>query len=613
MKKHLLGALLLIITPAAQATEVTITTESTYTLRHLYIFAEGQDRPVNELEPWESSVTLDLEPGQYHMAATLDSDNGTTLPLGASKTFTVNDTPTTVAYTAAENYVPVRFTVTDDNGRPLEGITIDTGADETSYLCFEYGFQVRTAADGTAETLAAPNKAFTCSTYDGEKHFASLQQRFSTGPEGTDVALSYAGYHRINLTVTGYYVPEWDNPDNFSGTAILRGENQFELEFTAGGTGHTLWAVVPDGQYDLLIRYPHDADGHELVATTPVTVSHADVSQSIDLAGARKVSFAPDNISGEFTLYATSGDRRVALTEGVYPVYLLPGPYELAGAFYDMSTDRRYIFGHPFQVSETTLDVDIVTDLTLYHDVTFDVTTAAGCNGYQADVNGSKVAYAEGLVQSLPAIADGTYSYAMTDVWVNEKRYVLPLTPGGTFTVSGADAVVPVDLTDHRFFTIHYTKDGKEFYFNDMYLTDSEGRRVHVENGGLNGTGFGLRPGTYRISGTLEFDLTGHVNGTLTVPDDCPGELTVDLTDGTTGISPSPTVRFGATVVAGGLKINAATGVVSVSLYDTTGRHILTSQAADGQTVSTTGLPTGTYIVRLRQDATTQSLKFIVP
>lgn len=612
MKKHLLGALLLIITPAAQATEVTITTESTYTLRHLYIFAEGQDRPVNELEPWESSVTLDLEPGQYHMAATLDSDNGTTLPLGASKTFTVNDTPTTVAYTAAENYVPVRFTVTDDNGRPLEGITIDTGADETSYLCFEYGFQVRTAADGTAETLAAPNKAFTCSTYDGEKHFASLQQRFSTGPEGTDVALSYAGYHRINLTVTGYYVPEWDNPDNFSGTAILRGENQFELEFTAGGTGHTLWAVVPDGQYDLLIRYPHDADGHELVATTPVTVSHADVSQSIDLAGARKVSFAPDNISGEFTLYATSGDRRVALTEGVYPVYLLPGPYELAGAFYDMATERRYIFGHPFHVTDAALTVSVATDHALYHDVKLDVSTARGKAGYQAYVNGSEVAYAEGFIKSLPAIADGSYTYTVTNVWVEKTQYVLPLTQEGTFTVSGADVTVPVDLTDHRFFTLHYTRDGKDFDFSNMNLTDSEGRTVHVEQGGLSGVRFGLRPGTYRINGTIEFDLTGSVSGTLTVPDDCPAELTVDFTGKPTGIADAHAETLTLRVTTDGLQVGAAPGTATLDLYDTTGRRVLSKPATGGATISTTHLPAGVYIARLRQGATTRNLKFAI-
>ena len=341
-------------------------------------------------------------------------------------------------------------------------------------------------------------------------------------------------------------------------------------------------------------------------------VNGADVEQTVDLSGARKVSFAPDDLSGDFTLYATNGDRRVALTTGTNRTYLLPGSYELAGAFYDMATERRYIFGHPFHVTDAALTVSVATDHALYHDVTLDVSTARGKAGYQAYVNGSEVAYAEGFIKSLPAIADGSYTYTVTNVWVDKTQYVLPLTQEGTFTVSDADVTVPVDLTDHRFFTLHYTMDGKDFDFSNMNLTDSEGRTVHVEQGGLSGVRFGLRPGTYRINGTLEFDLTGSVSGTLTVPDDCPAELTVDFTGKPTGIADAHAETLTLRVTTDGLQVGAAPGTATLDLYDTTGRRVLSKPATGGATISTTHLPAGVYIARLRQGATTRNLKFAI-
>lgn len=610
MKRMLLCSLLATAGLTAEATEITFTSDLDF--RQLYVFAEGEAVPVSVTEPQTSSTTLDLAPGRYYVAATLDSDDGNTYPLGAMKTFTVSDTPTTVSYTTSENYVPVRFTVTDENGHPLKGIAIDAGADDFSYVRFEYSFHAETGDDGTVTALAAPGMSFLCSTSDPGQHYTSLQQRFSTGSEGIDVALSYTGYHCISLTVTGYYVPEWDDPANFSGSATLTDGNQFAFNLNNGGTGHTLWAVVPDGRYDLLLRSQHDEEGYEVVATTPLVVNGADVEQTVDLSGARKVSFAPDDLSGDFTLYATNGDRRVALTTGTNRTYLLPGSYELAGAFYDMATERRYIFGHPFHVTDAALTVSVATDHALYHDVTLDVSTARGKAGYQAYVNGSEVAYAEGFIKSLPAIADGSYTYTVTNVWVDKTQYVLPLTQEGTFTVSGADVTVPVDLTDHRFFTLHYTRDGKDFDFSNMNLTDSEGRTVHVEQGGLSGVRFGLRPGTYRINGTLEFDLTGSVSGTLTVPDDCPAELTVDFTGKPTGIADAHAETLTLRVTTDGLQVGAAPGTATLDLYDTTGRRVLSKPATGGATISTTHLPAGVYIARLRQGATTRNLKFAI-
>ena len=302
MKRMLLCSLLATAGLTAEATEITFTSDLDF--RQLYVFAEGEAVPVSVTEPQTSSTTLDLAPGRYYVAATLDSDDGNTYPLGAMKTFTVSDTPTTVSYTTSENYVPVRFTVTDENGHPLKGIAIDAGADDFSYVRFEYSFHAETGDDGTVTALAAPGMSFLCSTSDPGQHYTSLQQRFSTDSEGIDVALSYTGYHCISLTVTGYYVPEWDDPANFSGSATLTDGNQFAFNLNNGGTGHTLWAVVPDGRYDLLLRSQHDEEGYEVVATTPLVVNGADVEQTVDLSGARKVSFAPDDLSGDFTLYA---------------------------------------------------------------------------------------------------------------------------------------------------------------------------------------------------------------------------------------------------------------------------------------------------------------------
>ena len=185
------------------------------------------------------------------------------------------------------------------------------------------------------------------------------------------------------------------------------------------------------------------------------------------------------------------------------------------------------------------------------------------------------------------------------------------LLPGGTFAVDGADVAVPVNLTDHRFFKLHYTKDGEVGYmFSSMYLIDGEGNRKPVGMGGTSGIGMGLKPGTYVVEGETDYAYEP-IHGTLVVPADCPESITVEMADGTSGIGHIEATEGGLRVVDGGLTVSC-TGRATIDVYDTTGRRVMSCTATDGETIGTTGLPAGVFVARMQQAGAVQSVKFAV-
>ena len=613
MKKILLCGLLLLAGVTTRATEVTFTTDEGYIFGEVRIYQEGLDYAVSGTSPYQPTATLDLEPGTYYMRASLSTeDYETSLPTGGKTTFTVGSSPMTVNYAVADNFVTVRLSVTDENGRPLEGC--DVGADPT-VQSDEYSmcsFNAITGADGTAEALAAPDVSF--NSWCRADHYTQLSQAFATTAGGASVAFSYAGHRRVNFTCTGYYAPEY-MPDYYSGTITLNdgdGYNLMYLNPAYDGTGVTTYAVLPEGNYDYEAYADINADGDEAYLRDVLTVGGSNADITLDFANVQPVTFVFDETKGFTPGVAKLVDgKKLIINAGNEGLHLAPGPYLCTGSFYDENYEDQYHFNQPFTVADAPVTVEIDTDPAAYHSVTFDVTTPQGKAQSICYVDKDiMVADVENYATSSPNFSNGTYDYFAASVWMDGYSYGLPYMPGGTFTVDGADVTVPVDLTDHRFFKIYFTKDGSSYSFSSLLLTDSEGNDAVFGMGGWGGAGMGLKPGTYAIDGTTD-NTYEPIHGTLVVPDDCPEELTVEMSDGTSGIGNIEAPTGGIAIVDGGLLVNC-TGRATVDVYDTTGRRVMSCTAADGETIGTTGLPAGIYVARMQQGGTAQSVKFAV-
>lgn len=613
MKKILLCGLLLLAGVTTRATEVTFTTDEGYFLGEIRVYQEGLGYAVNGSIPDAPTETLDLEPGTYYVRAQLvTQDDYVYLPTGGKTTFTVGNSPMTVNYSVADNYVNVRFSVTDENGRPLEGCSIDAQPTNMSDEYSMCGFNATTGADGTAEALAAPDVDFMGLNHID--HYTELEQTFTTTADGADVAFSYAGHRRVTFTCRGYYAPE-DMPDYYSGTITLNDGDGYYLMYVNpayDGTTATTYAVLPEGNYDYEAYADINADGDEAYLRDVLTVGGSNADITLDFANVQPVTFVFDETKG-FTPGVTKlvDGKKLIISAGSEGLHLAPGPYLCTGSFYDENYEDQYHFNQPFTVADAPVTVEIDTDPAAYHSVTFDVTTPQGKMQSICYVDEDiMVADVENYATSSPDFSNGTYDYFAASVWMNGYSYGLPYMPGGTFTVDGADVTVPVDLTGHRFFKIYFTKDGSSYSFSSLFLTDSEGNDAVFGMGGWGGAGMGLKPGTYAIDGTTD-DTYEPIHGTLVVPDDCPEELTVEMFDGTSGIGSIEATNGGISVVDGGLMVSC-TGRATVDVYDTTGRRVMSCTAADGETIGTTGLPAGIYVARMQQDGTAQSVKFAV-
>lgn len=613
MRKILLCALALLAgltgMTQAHATDVTFTTDEGYNFMVIRIYQEGNSSAVNGDAPYRPTTTLDLAPGTYLMEASLEAEDGSvTLPVGSMKTFTVGNTPTTVNYSIAENFVKVRFILTGEAGQPLKDININAYFQGQTELYAAYDFYATTGPDGTAEALAAAGKTFKTSINDPNGHYADLEQTFTTASDGTDVPLSYSDYHRVDFTFSGFYeYPEY--PGALYGSVEVKFNDGTSLTpYRDNENSKTTFVVLPAGEYTYTAYADFDADGNDAYTGGVLNVSNENMNQPLDFSGAQPVNFTTEEYA---TIQKLAGNTTIDLNCPTEGLYLTQGTYIASGSFYDDTNSRNCFFKQHFEVADAPVTVTIDTDPAHYYNVAFDMNTPQGKAQSMCYVNNAIITDLGGTT-SPESFQNGTYDYLVMTVWIDDYSYALPYMPGGTLTIQDADVTVPVDLTDHRFFRLRYTLNGGNLSFDEMSLTDSEGRSTaNISGGGSDRIGIGLKPGTYTVNGTLN---NAPIHGTLTVPNDCPESLTVDMQEGASAIGSVETAGcLDAKAMAGGLQISAAeSGHVSVSVYDTMGRLVLTAQAADGETVSTADLSAGIYIARLQQGAALQSMKFVI-
>ena len=195
-------------------------------------------------------------------------------------------------------------------------------------------------------------------------------------------------------------------------------------------------------------------------------------------------------------------------------------------------------------------------------------------------------------------------------MWIDDWSYALPFgLNGGRITVGESDVNVTVDMSGLRAFKAAMPESLESV--NEVWFTRTDGARARLAFV-VRRMGIALPVGTYTVTGTTDDNQL--VSCTLTVPADCPESLLFNFSGSSTGIhsaaqAQGPTAR----AEAGGLRIAAPQGGrVNVSVFDLSGRRVLTAQAADGEVVSTAALVPGVYVARLTSGSAAATVKFTV-
>lgn len=303
MKRTLLLSLLMTLTWAARAVDVTFVAPEGYGLGSVVVDGDYLEGFYDEASG-QTTYVADLTPGEHRVQAYLDRiyDQGVvSWGEGAEKTFTVGYDAMTVTY-GPENFVELNFTATDESGNPLPYLSVEITRDGqyvTGCETDEYGkAQAHVPADLGAFTYTADNH-----------HYAPLSATAEAKGNATmNLEVSYADYRRVTLSVPAF--------DFSSGNWLEFGLSGTENETASVGftesvysDGEEMYFVVPQGNYNCRVIERTPDNTATRVAQQQLTVGEDPVNASLDLSGGVLFTVnCSDITTSTFTLYLMPED-----------------------------------------------------------------------------------------------------------------------------------------------------------------------------------------------------------------------------------------------------------------------------------------------------------------
>lgn len=605
MKRTLLLSLLMTLTWAARAVDVTFVAPEGYRLGSVVVDGDYLEGFYDEASG-QTTYEADLTPGEHRVQADLDRiyDQGVVnWGEGAEKTFTVGYDAMTVTY-GPENFVELNFTATDESGNPLPHLSVEITRDGqyvTGCGTDEYGkAQAHVPADLGAFTYTADNS-----------HYAPLSATAEAKGNATmNLVVSYADYRRVTLSVPAF--------DFSSGNWLEFGLSGTENETASVGftqsvysDGEEMYFVVPQGNYNCRVIERTPDNTTTRVAQQQLTVGEDPVNASLDLSGGVlfTVNCSDITTSTFITLYLMpeDGTSQSEAFECAGPIMLPQGKYRLYSELYG-DDGNTYSLNCPVDLTDGP--VSLTLERAQFHRLQF---TPSGLDGAE----NLPVALSHDLGGGISASSGdnvyywGDYTYVIQGaVWIDDWSYALPFgLNGGRITVGESDVNVTVDMSGLRAFKAAMPESLESV--NEVWFTRTDGARARLAFV-VRRMGIALPVGTYTVTGTTDDNQL--VSCTLTVPADCPESLLFNFNGSSTGIhsaaqAQGPTAR----AEAGGLRIAAPQGGrVNVSVFDLSGRRVLTAQAGDGEVVSTAALVPGVYVARLGAGSAAATVKFTV-
>ena len=479
-------------------------------------------------------------------------------------------------------------------------MNIEITSDEQSYV-------IVTEVGNGAYSAYVPADFGTFTYTASGQHYAPLSQTAEVKGEEMNLTVSYAAYRRITLSV-----PAFDYSTGNQLTLKLFGQSNDATESQVSFT-QTLYDgeletynVVPQGTYSCRAE---DVSAETYtpvrVALQNVTVGESDASVSLDLN-------ASVLLSTDFTdITDTLGVSFYILPEGCTTASEAIGVNGRSSI--SLSAGKYYLYGN----------LNGLDGYSYSFNRTIDLTTPVSLRLERADFHKVQLAF-EGLNVEVPIVTVehagceglfgatfsdnsyflGDFTYAIRAVWIDDYSYAMPYAYSGRVSVSTADVTTKADLSNMRAFKARLKYgDASAIIFTDASGATGELTFLTEDMGIL------LPVGTYSITSWLS-----PLYCTISVPDDCPEYIDFIYSFKPTGIhSTAQAQGLTARAEAGGLRMVAPQGGrVSVSVFDLSGRRVITGQAADGEVVSTAALTPGVYVARLTAGNAAATVKFTV-
>lgn len=544
------------------------------------------------------------------------------------------------AQTAAEDdMMDVRFTVTDEKGRPAERFLAQIAwyDEEGNFVDLlpdyddDYEDFYSDASGQVTLRIPRGQAIYKWAVQDEWRHYYVQLATATEAQLEAGVDVSYEGMHRVDITATGQFDDMYT--ENFGMVlfnAIFTPEGG---EYATGSdmtyvslceydeNGGKSYVVCPDG-YLYIYCFPTMADGITNESFRSIRVEGEDTAVHFDMSEAWPVSATISGWQGEYEPSVgissnTSVGRFFALSEGSR---LTPGEY-MAYAYHFAASDdvlpTQYYNVQTFNVTDGPVELSFDMSPAKFHTCTYDVTGAPEGAGFS-------LAYVDGAKIDLPnpdtygyrtMLTDGTHHYSVVQLHDAGLKLYNCFPIEGEVTLAGADAVVPLDLSGLTFtkLDLGLTDDGFGYFNGYDYwggeLVAADGRRASLRQF-IQPLGVALAPGTY----TLEVVVApGRLFTTEFTVEEGNHFATIDAAlEETTGIGTvGQTAALAARVTPAGIVVTSPHGTARATVYGLDGRTVLTQDAADGETIGTAQLPAGTYVLYLRQGSEARVVKFI--
>ena len=544
------------------------------------------------------------------------------------------------AQTAAEDdMMDVRFTVTDEKGRPAERFLVQIA------WCDEEGNVVDQLPDYDDDyedfysdasgqvTLRIPRgqAIYKWAVQDEWSHYYAQLATATEAQLEAGVDVSYEGMHRVDITATGQFHDMYT--ENFGllfynatftpkgGENATSGDYSFVSLCDYDENGGSGYVVCPDGYLNILC-IPTMADGTINSASRTIRVDGADTSVHFDMSEAWPVSTSVSGWQGEeapsVAISCMTDVRRYSIPQGSR---LVPGEY-MAHAYaltFDEAVPVQHYSVQTFNVTDGPVELSFDMSPAKFHTYTYDVTGAPEGAGFSLAYvdHEAKIDLPNPDVRGYKTLlTDGIHHYSVVQLHDAGLKLYNCFPIEGEVTLAGADAVVPLDLSGLTFakLDLGLTNDGILGYFDgyDYWggeLVAADGRRTSLSLF-EQPLGVALAPGTY----TLEVIVApGRLFTTKFTVEEGNHFATIDAAlEESTGIGAVEQAGgLAARVTPAGIVVTSPHGTARATVYGLDGRTVLTQDAADGETIGTAQLPAGTYVLYLRCGSEARVVKFI--
>ena len=600
-------------------------------------------------ESFEKRHTVVMPTGSHSLRMAFEGSH-VEYELGKEQTFSISSTeenPTATYTLRPEDYTGYALTVVDPNGLPAE---------DYSYAADDLTVRLDEGGKGAIYLANEGEHTFSIYTHDISMKPYAWKETLTKGQRDKTVDLSQM-YYKLNVSVKTvasqptYYNPYLTLAWAESEDALNNAEKNNSYDYEGVGSSYLMsvssWEHEDESQlYTQTLYLPKGVMKGKVTVgedecNMPTTTLNGNMDYTFDYSTFGQVTFTFNGNSNkpynsELKLYSIRDKKMLNTWSYQQGLLLAPGEYKACVIGFKENGDYYYILSpsKTFTIvsGEQTIDMPSAADED-YVQVNLNIKNA---DESLADITAASVAVTyDGVFNLTEGNNNGAYYFNTRFPWTMLKGnydYELIFTRGDAFAyafntyghvdITDANSTFDLDMTGkHKFESFLMTdKSGHEINWSEMgikpymlEISDKDGNLVCKTS-----TSYGiiLPEGDYNVIVYAANNFGENIQKFDALPlhvDAQSGKTASFILPDATGISStSSTTEMKARPSKNGLTIECnASDPVFVTLYTAAGANLIQTTVHNGETIDTTVLPKGTYIVRLQQGKQTKTQKFM--